>query len=292
MAKTTSNAGFATSAVVTNEYSNPAYASLYSLGESPTKKQRTQRIGFDSHVIGSCQNHHPFSTAPIRCDFRYVSTSTSLRNRLLLYAIFKANDLQCTVEKIPRAPLKRLGKENFQIDALGMFPKSSVSRLSIVFPERQKVHFYHDSTIFLELASRYNLLGNNEQIESLSKSMISSFARMDELAFNQDRKAKAIFKTVLEQEYRILSTHLESKPMNDFSSSPALECCFLATTFIIKQMKAKYQPQLPLLISNLYNVLLEKYKTVTEEEEAWWEDDEMEEEEEEEEDTEEEEDLF
>ena len=213
-------------------------------------------------MIGSCQTHHPFSSAPEKMLFRFVSHSTSLRNRLLLFAISQANELQVEINKVSRK-----SKENV---SSSLFPETSCSKLEIHFPERLPVNLYHDSTIFLELASRYNLLGDNEQIESLSKSMISSFIRMDELAFSTDVRSKIKYKTVLEQDYQALASHLSIKTTQDFHHAPALECCFLANLEIVQTLRKKYRPRLPTLIIDLHKALKKKYEVVFGIK-SWWE---------------------
>ena len=194
--------------------------------------------------------------------FRFVSHSTSLRNRLLLFAISQANELQVEINKVSRE-----FKENV---SSSLFPKTSCSKLEIQFPERSPVNLYHDSTIFLELASRYNLLGDNEQIESLSKSMISSFIRMDELAFSTDVRSKTKYKSVLEQDFQALASHLSTKTTQDFHHAPALECCFLANLEIVQTLRKKYRPRLPNLIIEYHKALKKKYEVVFGTK-SWWE---------------------
>ena len=74
-----------------------------SLASKPKKRKTNNHDGFQAHPVGACQTHRSFSTEPNHLDFRYCSSSTSLRNRLLLYAIKSANKLPMAVEKVSRS---------------------------------------------------------------------------------------------------------------------------------------------------------------------------------------------
>ena len=83
------------------------------LASKPKKRKTNNHDGFQAHPVGACQTHRSFSTEPNHLDFRYCSSSTSLRNRLLLYAIKSANKLPMAVEKVSRsiqAPLVSMVK--------------------------------------------------------------------------------------------------------------------------------------------------------------------------------------
>ena len=74
-----------------------------SLASKPKRRKTNNHDGFQAHPVGACQTHRSFSTEPNHLDFRYCSSSTSLRNRLLLYAIKSANKLPMAVEKVSRS---------------------------------------------------------------------------------------------------------------------------------------------------------------------------------------------
>ena len=232
------------------------------ISSSPSSSKK-QKLGYGSHVISSCQAHHPFSSAPTSCTFEYVSSSTSLRNRLLLFAISNANPVRIEVTKNSRK-----FKEN--IDSASLFPTNVCSHLKIQFPERV-TNFYFDATIFLELATRFDLLGNTEHFESLSKSLINFFLRMDELSFTTDIRNRRQYQTLLSQAYIALSSHLKERENHDFSTTPALECCFLATTINASKINPpSFRPKLPSIIQQLFTKLKEKYAVVLNGE-SWWE---------------------
>jgi hypothetical protein len=91
-----------------------------------------------------------------------------------------------------------------------MFPPNSVSKLVVEYPDRQPVNWFHDITIFTELASRYDLLGNDEATLSTSLSMASTFLRWDEMIWtaSTDRKLNNKYKSMLQIEYLSLANQL------------------------------------------------------------------------------------
>jgi hypothetical protein len=258
----------------TTDDENKAWNALSLSASSSVKRHKISGgTGFAAHAVGSCQTHRSFSSEPRHLAFRYASSSTSLRNRLLLYGIHQANtNLTLHVEKVSRTGTT--GNE------MCMFPPNSVSKLVVEYPDRQPVNWFHDITIFTELASRYDLLGNDEATLSTSLSMASTFLRWDEMIWtaSTDRKLNNKYKSMLQIEYLSLANHLSSKAGQDFSHAPALECAMLA--HLIYSQKKKRPPVLPPIIATLYETLKEKYAPVLANEQ-WWEEQEEEEEEEE-----------
>ena len=147
-----------------------------------------------------------------------------------------------------------------------------MSKLTVSYPDRADVNFYHDATIFNELATRYELLGNDETTLAMSKSIICTFIRMDELAYSQgSTKHMKLLKVSLESEYEVMASYLDRQPSKDFCHAPALETCLLAHLHTTQTL-LKHSPKMPPLINSLFQSLLQKYHAVIANQSAWWED--------------------